>query len=183
MATRRSSWLPLSLDFPTDSDEPAPPHPGDHHHALQDDRPRPDRTAPGTARAAPPEPDDAASDGPARHRVEGEPRGVEGTAPPVAAGQQPDSDRQRSAGDRGQGTGGAAGFRLAPERKRDIFARRGDDPYTPSHRERVRASRGQSQLPMFDAPPRPTPPAAPVVASSEKTKARDILAAIRTLQA
>ena len=93
---------------------------------------------------------------------------------------------------------------------RDIFARRGDDPYSPSHRERVRASRGQSLLPMFDAPPRrepaartaepppeatrpppveakltdaPPPPAAPAIASGEKTKARDILAAIRTLQA
>ena len=127
-------------------------------------------------------------------------------AQPVTAGQRPDPARERGDGDRGPGTPTASGFRLAPERSRNVFPRRGDELPPPSHAERVRQSRGQSLLPMFDAPARketaakavepppettrPPPvetklahtPSPPAIASGEKTKARDILAAIRTLQ-
>ena len=95
------------------------------------------------------------------------------------------------------------------------LAGRRDGVPPPGYAERVRASRQQARLPIFDAPSRPrtgpdptepvaakaipaptttqAPPVAPaespatiplpLIASGEKTKARDILAAIRTLKA
>ena len=126
------------------------------------------------------------------------------------ARKRPDSDPRQVAG-RGPRTGdpGATGpfaLRIA-EGRGGAYHRHGEGPPEKTYAAKVRASRGQPLLPIFGPPPKqaatappprpePIPPAAavtadrgppvspagpPVIASGEKTKARDIIAAIRTL--
>src|SRR5437016_3976984 len=75
-------------------------------HAVQDDGTRTAGAAAGDVRAAAQAADVAADDGTAGQRVEGQPPSVGGNARPGEAGQRPQADRQRSAGDSAEGTGG-----------------------------------------------------------------------------
>src|SRR5579872_2344233 len=137
----------------TDSPEPAKPvHSKTEggHHAIQDDRSRAPARADGAARATaadpPPETD-------ARHLrpgAEGQPRSLEGTPVAGEAGQRPEPDSERSAGNGPAGTAGSFALRTG-RRERPAFARPGDGPYQNSYVARLKASRGQPSL--FDAPP------------------------------
>ena len=120
-------------------------------------------------------------------------------------GSDPEPDLFGGNGTGSQGTGGSFALRASPGRRGAAFARPGDGIRPQSFVEKVRASRNQPSL--FDQPPRhpaaetrpPPPPPEPardtqtasheatppngVMASGEKSKARDIIAAIRTLKA
>jgi N12 class adenine-specific DNA methylase len=140
-----------------------------------------------------------------RPGTEGQPRKLDGDAFPGEAKQRPEPGRERSPGTGAQGTGGSFALRVSSARSRTAFPRRSNGFYPQSHVEKVRASRGQPSL--FDSPPKQPasdarPPPEPTttdrntapanyeatpptggIASGEKTKGRDIVAAIRALKA
>src|SRR3984957_4393655 len=170
------------------------------HDAVQNDS---SRTTEGAARIARTATADAQTSADARNLLqgtEGQSRDLEGDAGDGEPRQRSEPDRQRSVGTGDQGTGGSFADRLTGGRF--ALARPGNG--RKSHVQNVRASRDRRSL--FDIPspePPPTgtrPPPAPTaterhpppasheppqrsgMASGEKTKARDIIAAIRTLQ-
>ena len=131
---------------------------------------------------------------------------MEGNDRPQAAGQRPEAGGGRGPGAGDPGATGPFALRIL-EGRNGAYHGHGEGPPEKSYAARVRASRGQPLLPIFGPPskqaaaapprPEPIPPAAavaadrgppaspagpPGVASGEKAKARDILAAIRTLQ-
>src|SRR5262249_23336095 len=143
-----------------------------------------------------------------RQGAEGEPPGLEGAARPDEAGQPQEPDRNGSAGNSPQGTGGSFALRFASGRQ--SLPRRGNVVHPPSsYVARLKASSRQPTL--FDAlPQKPTdspasenaPPTAitpsppdhfyyqshpdqrplPAIASGEKGKARDLIAAIKAIK-
>src|SRR3974377_1707918 len=139
---KKPDWRQPSL-FPTDPVEPEPEdnttskRSGDTH-ALQNDGSRTTERPDGVARAAP-EGTQAPFDGGAlRQGAQAKSRSLDGPALTGEAGQQPEPDRQRSAGNGSQGNGGFA-QRISAERGRDAFPRRGHAVPPPSHVARLRA--------------------------------------------
>ncbi len=212
MRRKRPGWRqpPLFPTDPGDSPEPQKSanivhHEGDHH-AVQDDHPRTSGSATQDERGTPAEPEAASDAGVLRQRTEGQPRRLEGSPPAGEAGERPEPDRQRSDGARLEGPGGSFALRVESGRHRSALPRSGNGASQPSYVARLKASRQQRSL--FDVPPNkpppqskqpnldPPPPAtsddpnlsdvtaepSPSIASGEKAKARDIIAAIRTLK-
>ena len=122
-------------------------------------------------------------------------------------GSDPDQIASEALEQGAEGPGGSFALQYATGRERAAITRRGDGLYPSSHAERVKHSRGQRSL--FDQPPvepEPEPPSLPAtppapaaptfdqpvapsvspptaaIASGDKAKARDIIAAIRTLK-
>src|SRR5581483_1798113 len=224
MARRPPDWRQPSLFPPDPGDAPEPKDDATQQtngdsHALQDDHLRTPATTPTDARAAAEVPQAADSAGELRQGTEGEPPGLDAPAHPDEAGQQPEPDLFRGAGNSRQGTGGSFARRITAEREQNAFPRRGHAVSQSSHAARVRASRREptlfDRLPSTPATSDPEPPPAQqtptpftttpppaqadtfptpatpsvraspgeAIASGEKAKARDILAAIRTLKA
>jgi hypothetical protein len=210
MPRKPPSWDQPTL-FPFNPDDsPKPPKPlnsstnGDND-AVQDHSPRTSEGTDAVARAAAADTQARADAGNLRQGTQGQPRKLDGDAFPGETGQRPEPDRERSPGTGNQGSGGSFALRVSSARSGTAFTRRSNGFYPQSHVDKVRASRGQPSL--FDPPPKqpasdprppPEPPAAerntapatheatrPTggIASGEKTKARDIIAAIRTLKA
>ena len=202
-----SLFPPDSGDLPESQNDVLYPTEGDQH-AVQDNRSSPLGAAPGHVRPAPKEPEPASDDGSLRRGTKGEPRSLEGKPVAVQAGQRSESDQQRSLGAGTQGTGGSFALRITAGRQRTATARRSNGVSHRSHVERLKQSRGERSL--FDAledTPYPsavsatypsavsaddsdsssqksqTPHPNGRIASGEKGKARDIVAAIRTLKA
>ncbi|MBA4062562.1 MAG: hypothetical protein C0501_02425 [Isosphaera sp.] len=197
-----------TLDDTANSLNPDPEPKNGETHAIQDDSPRTAATANGAARTSPADPPVAPDDGDLRLATEAESRGVDGNARPVPSGQRPEPGLFGGPGTGPQGTGGSFARRVAESRSRTAVAGRGNGVHPQSFAEKIRASRGQRGLfdagpetpePTFPATDSPPPPAipppipqkgipqdhplpAPAMASGEKAKARDILAAIRTLK-
>ena len=90
---------------------------------------------------------------------------------PGEAGQRPEPDRERGAGDGPQGTGGSFALRVSSGRQRTAFPRRSNGVHPPSHAARVKASRHQPTLFDFAALLHrcPSPPPAPPGPSSDGT--------------
>jgi N12 class adenine-specific DNA methylase/trans-aconitate methyltransferase len=203
-------WHQPSL-FPFRHDDASPPPSpvgstlkGDHH-AVQDDRPRTSGTADGTLRAASADTPVAADPGSPRHGTAGSPPGPDGIADASQSGQRPLPDPVAGTGTGGEGPGGLFALRVAARRPGAAVARPGDGVRPQSYVETVRVSRKQQSL--FDYVPPPPANHAPAppdstrserdtttathpsalqgggIASGEKTKARDLIAAIRTLKA
>ena len=114
MAMRPSSWLPLSLDFPPDSAEPAPPR-------IQEKIIMPYKTIVLGLIEQQPELHERLRKSKTMLRAMDllaielkESHETLKPAHPVAAGQRPEPGRKHNAGDRGQGTAAPPGFRLAP---------------------------------------------------------------------
>src|SRR5438270_316812 len=106
MARKPQPLLPFMLESPPGAgDTPAPqdndaPHPEGDRHAIQDDGTRTHSGSAGAARPAAQEPDAPADDGAHGPRAEDPPPSLEEHPPSNEAGQRPEPDRQRSAGDR-----------------------------------------------------------------------------------
>src|SRR6185437_6652685 len=119
-----------------------------------------------------------------------------------------DPNSERSPGNGPGGTGGSFAQRVSAGRSGAPLARPGDGVRQSTYAQQVRTSRRQPGLfdtphtqPSHVSPPPPTPPepskpaerdtparqeatnSTALMASGEKTKARDIIAAIRTLKA
>src|SRR5260370_27116068 len=114
-ARKPPSCRQLLLEFPPDwGDTPAtqnnvPSEPkGDRY--VQDDCPRTSKATPGDTQPTPNESDAALDAGSLRQGAEGQPRDLEGPPLPGEAGERPEPDRERSPGDRPQGTGGLFGL-------------------------------------------------------------------------
>jgi len=141
-------------------------------------------------------------------RTEGQSSGVEGTSRANESGEQRESTLQPSAGNGSEGDRGPFALRIAAGRRTGPVAGRSNGLYPPTFADRVKSSRGQLLLPFdtahvnealdnstifvptiapahFNTDRLPqSKDAAPFgsASSGEKAKARDILAAIRTLQ-
>jgi N12 class adenine-specific DNA methylase len=188
-----------------------PSQPEGDINAVQVYRPSASGAISGVERATPQQAHASADDGATRPRVEDLPRGVEGHPHSEDAGQRPEPDRERGDGNSPEGIGGSFVLRVSSRRQRNIFPRRGNGIYPQSHAAQVAASRSRPPT-LFDsfhehhsAVDEPEPQASqetlsqeetqtsatseskqPVdkspIATGEKSKARDILGAIRTLQ-
>src|SRR5947209_18065605 len=127
MARKPPDWHQPTLFPDPDNTEPQdqslPEKEGDTH-AIQDHRSRTAATEAGDARPAPEGPQAANDNGAIRARAEDQPRSVEGNAGPGPAGQRPEPDRVRGAGDGAQGIGGSFAARIASERQRSTLSRR-----------------------------------------------------------
>src|SRR5580765_2949091 len=154
MARKPPDWHQPSL-FPTDPDKSPEPEnllhskeEGDHH-AVQDNRSRTPATTTADTRPATEGAEAAADSGNVREGVEDQPRRLEGNAAPGEAGQRPEPDRVRGAGDGTQGTGGAFALRISSQRQRATFPRRSNGVHPQTHVARLKASRNQPTL--FDS--------------------------------
>jgi hypothetical protein len=210
MPRKPPSWdQPTLFPFnPDDSLKPPKPlnsPPKGDNYAVQDDRPGTHATTAADGGRPAEKPEAASDTGDLRSRAEGQPRKLAGDPLGGEAGQRPEPDRERGNGDGHQGTGGSFALRVSSGRQGNAFTRRSAGVHQQhSHVARLKASRNPT---LFDPPPkqpasdsRPppepttterntapatheaTPPAAGI-AGGEKTKARDIIAAIRTLKA
>src|SRR5579864_9530875 len=164
MPRKPPDWHQPSL-FPTDPDQsPEPqnqshPNPEGEQHAVQDYRPRTPATETTDTRPAPEGPEAAAGSGDVRAGAEDQARSLEGNAGPGEAGQRPEPDRVRGAGNGAPGLGGAFALRITSERQRNAFPRRGNGVHPQTHVARLKASRKQPTL--FDSVSGNSPPATP----------------------
>ncbi len=211
MRKRPPSWdQPTLFPIPSaDSTEPThPTHPensksnGDDH-AVQDHSSRTSERTDGVARTASADAQAPADIGNLLTRTEGESRDLEEDAVPVEPRQSSEPNQERGNGTSDQGTESSFAGRFSNRRNGITLTRPGNGVRHRSHVGKLRAS--QSRPGLFDLPPEqpPTdtgPPPEPTaternaapanhepirhngMASGEKTKARDIIAAIRTLQ-
>src|SRR5438128_1644235 len=126
MARKPPDWQQPSL-FPTDPDKsPEPenqshPNPEGEQHAVQDNRSRTPATTTTDTRPAPEGPEAVTDSGDVREGAEDQSRSLEGNARSGEAGQRPEPDRVRCAGDGAQGHGGSFALRITSERQRNAF--------------------------------------------------------------
>jgi hypothetical protein len=170
-------------------------------HAVQDDRARTDRESPAMVRRAQIQQFLDFDREPLRGDVAGESSGTDRATSPVTAGLGTASAFERGDGDRSSAARAIPADRTGDGRRGSLFAGRGDGLPETAHATHLKSSRKRvyedAYRPLFDLreePLHPPPaeaktPAARIarsldtkVASGEKAKARDILAAIRTLQ-
>ncbi|MBI5765464.1 MAG: DEAD/DEAH box helicase family protein [Planctomycetes bacterium] len=192
------------LPFPSDANDPPvaleepPDTQSGGHHAVQDDHHRAASTAALASRQASPQAEGARGREPLRRRTEDAPRTLEGGSAQEPSGHRSDPARQRGDGDRARRGEASFAERVAAGRKEPLVVghRKGAVPQT--HVARLRWAGEPTLFDLLSAPSpsesrpssdRTTPatdkvePTTPVqIASGEKEKARDIIAAIRTLQ-
>src|SRR5579871_2324162 len=160
MARKPPDWRQPLL-FPPDPDHQPEPQdnatlkPSGDQHAVQNDRPQTSEGTEAAARTAVQGAQAPFDDGALRQGAEEQPRSLEGSARPDAAGQRPEPSGERSPGDSPQGAGGSFTLRVSSGRQRGSVPRRGHDVHPPSHVARLKASRRPPTL--FDSLPPPDP--------------------------